>query len=191
MKTRVNLAVRTGRGRERRRETGARVRHVPMDGARARTHTHEYLFFLSQQRDFISFRFVSFYFVIRRGIAFCYFASLCASNSQTLTHHSPSITRFGFTLSLCASKRSRKVGRLSAGSKALKMPRVSLHLKFAGNVARVYIAARRHRVGLVPTKTERNEPSQKDTPRRIIHFERDAFLLPIDLGFQGFRCKKI
>lgn len=58
----------------------------------------------------------------------------------------------------------------SAGSKALKMPRVSLQLKFAGNVARVYRWSLRHRVGLVPTKTEQNEPSQKDTPRRIIHF---------------------
>lgn len=69
----------------------------------------------------------------------------------------------------------------SAGSKALKMPRVSLQLKFAGNVARVYRWSLRHRVGLVPTKTEQNEPSQKDTPRRIIHFWNVFSPLSIDL----------
>lgn len=45
MKSRVNLAVRTGtRGRETGRETGARVRHVPVDGTGARTRALLFLF---------------------------------------------------------------------------------------------------------------------------------------------------
>lgn len=165
MKSRVNLAVRTG-GRETGRETGARVRHVPMDGTAARAHVWVCFFFSSRIKRFY------FHFILSRE-EFCYFASLC-SGSQTLTHilhHSFWFYSLSLSLQLEGARKLEGFWH-SAGSKALKMPRVSLHLKFAGNVARVYRwSGRDTELDPFQRRTEQNEPSRKDTPsRRIIHF---------------------
>lgn len=135
------------------------------------------LFSFFQQRDLILFHLGALFVEIAES--FCYFASLC-SGSQTLTHP-PSTTPFGFSFSLSLSvflfisisplRRSAKVGRLLAFGKASKDASSVVTPKIRGERCSRLSLVGDTELDPFQTKTEQNEPSQKDTPRRIIHFE--------------------
>lgn len=143
---------------------------MPMDGARARARTHTRIIFFSLNNA-ILFRSVSFYFVkARNRVSLLRFPLFQFANVDSSIYYS----FWFYSLSLSLRFEGKKERLLegfwhSAGSKALKMPRVSLHLKFAGNVARrVYIAAHRDTEldSFQRRRGKQNEPSQKDTSRR-------------------------